>query len=57
MKVLAVDLGSRRVGLAVGDVQTRVATPLGWSRQQAVLEAILERTREFEVSASWSVIR
>ena len=28
MKVLAVDYGSRRIGLAVGDTLTRVATPL-----------------------------
>jgi len=28
MKVLAVDYGSRRIGLAIGDSQTRVATPL-----------------------------
>jgi putative Holliday junction resolvase len=52
MKVLAVDYGSRRVGLAVGDSLTRIATPLALvatTRQQAVLETILERTREFEV--------
>ena len=52
MKVLAVDYGSRRVGLAVGDSLTRIASPLALvaaTRQQVVLEAILERTREFEV--------
>jgi putative Holliday junction resolvase len=52
MKVLAVDYGSKRVGLAVGDSLTRIASPLALvasTRQQAVLEAILERTREFEV--------
>ncbi len=52
MKVLAVDYGSKRVGLAVGDSLTRLASPLALvatTRQQAVLEAILERTREFEV--------
>ena len=52
MKVLAVDYGSKRVGLAVGDTVMRIATPLGpvaATRQQDVLEAILERAREFEV--------
>ena len=52
MKVLAVDYGSQRVGLAVGDSGTRIASPLALvatTRQQAVLQAILERTREFEV--------
>ena len=29
MKVLAVDFGTKRIGLAVGNSQTRVATPLG----------------------------
>lgn len=52
MKVLAVDFGSRRVGLAVGDSATRVATPLpllpaGDGRR--LLAAILERVGEFEV--------
>ncbi len=52
MKVLAVDYGNKRVGLAVGDSLTRIASPLALvaaTRQQVVLEAILERTREFEV--------
>jgi putative Holliday junction resolvase len=52
MKVLAVDLGSRRVGLAVGDMQTRIATPLGQlaaGRLAGLLDEIAKRVGEFEV--------
>ncbi|MCU0236266.1 MAG: Holliday junction resolvase RuvX [Acidobacteria bacterium] len=52
MKVLAVDYGSKRVGLAVGDTATRVATPLALvaaSRQQDVLRAIRQRSEEYGV--------
>ncbi len=52
MKVLAVDFGSRRVGLAVGDTVTRVASPLALvesSRQQEVLAEILRRVAEYGV--------
>ncbi len=52
MKVLAVDFGSRRVGLAVGDTVTRIASPLALvesSRQQEVLAEILRRVAEYGV--------
>lgn len=52
MKVLAVDYGSRRVGLAVGNTLTRVATPLGQVVAvdlQVVLDEIVKRVGEFEV--------
>jgi putative Holliday junction resolvase len=52
MKVLAVDYGRRRVGLAVGDPQTRVATPLGQlavASRRAVIGEILRLAGEFEV--------
>ncbi len=52
MKVLAVDFGSRRVGLAVGDSATRVATPLPLLQAgdgRRLLAAILERVGEYEV--------
>lgn len=52
MKVLAVDYGGRRVGLAVGDSLTRVATPLpliACADLRRVLDAIVERIAEFEV--------
>jgi putative Holliday junction resolvase len=52
MKVLAVDFGSKRIGLAVGNSQTRVATPLGQiaaSNRRHVLEEILKRIGEFEI--------
>lgn len=52
MKVLAVDYGSRRIGLAVGNSVTRVATPLGQvaaANRQVVLDEIMKRVGEFEV--------
>ncbi len=52
MKVLAVDYGSRRIGLAVGNSQTRVATPLGQvaaASRRVVLDEIVKRVGEFEV--------
>jgi len=52
MKVLAVDFGTKRIGLAVGDSQTRVATPLGQiaaHNRRHVLEEILKRVGEFEI--------
>jgi putative Holliday junction resolvase len=52
MKVLAVDYGSRRIGLAVGNSETRVATPLGQvaaANRRVVLDEIVKRIGEFEV--------
>jgi putative holliday junction resolvase len=52
MKVLAVDFGSKRIGLAVGNTQTRVATPLGQIAahdRSHVLDEILHRIGEFEI--------
>ncbi|MBU4267529.1 MAG: Holliday junction resolvase RuvX [Acidobacteria bacterium] len=52
MKVLAVDYGSKRIGLAVGNSMTRVATPLGLIATGNIQEAlvqILKRVGEFEV--------
>lgn len=52
MKVLAVDYGSRRTGLAVGDTRTRVATPLALiaaAGRQAVLDGIARTVGELEV--------
>lgn len=52
MKVLAVDYGSKRIGLAVGDTQTRVATPLGQiasGNPQNALAQIQKRVGEFEI--------
>jgi putative holliday junction resolvase len=52
MKVLAVDYGSKRIGLAVGNSLTRVATPLGQvaaGNIEAVLAEIQKRVGEFEV--------
>ena len=52
MKVLAVDFGTKRIGLAVGNSQTRVATPLGQiaalNRRLALAE-IVRRIGEFEI--------
>jgi putative Holliday junction resolvase len=51
MKVLAVDYGRKRVGLAVGDTLTRVAAPLpliaGGERRDVVAE-IARRAGEYE---------
>jgi putative Holliday junction resolvase len=52
MKVLAVDYGSRRVGLAVGDTLTRIASPLALieaSGQPEVLAAILRQVAEYGI--------
>ena len=52
MKVLAVDYGRRRIGLAVGDPLTRVATPLGLvaaGSLRVAIDEILKRVGEFEV--------
>ncbi len=52
MKVLAVDYGSRRIGLAVGNTLTRVATPLGQiaaGNHENVLAQIMKRVGEFEI--------
>lgn len=52
MKVLAVDFGCRRVGLAVGDSSTRVATPLplvAVRESRAVIDEILKRIGDFEI--------
>ena len=52
MKVLAVDYGRRRVGLAVGDPLTRIATPLGQVASasiRVVVAEIAKRVSEFEV--------
>lgn len=52
MKVLAVDYGRKRVGLAVGDPLTRVATPLPLVAVRdagTAVNEILKRVGEFEV--------
>jgi putative Holliday junction resolvase len=52
MKVLAIDFGTKRIGLAVGNGQTRLATPLGQiaaKNRNYVLAEILHRIGEFEV--------
>jgi putative Holliday junction resolvase len=52
MKVLAVDFGSRRIGLAVGDTLTRVATPLPLvvaANRRVALDEIVRQAEEFEV--------
>jgi putative Holliday junction resolvase len=52
MKVLAIDFGTKQIGLAVGNSQTRVATPLGQvpaRNRRHVLEEIMKRIGEFEI--------
>jgi putative Holliday junction resolvase len=53
MQVLAVDFGSKRIGLAVGNSQTRVATPLGQvpaHNRRHVLKEIMKMIGEFEIA-------
>jgi len=52
MKVLAIDYGSRRIGLAVGDALTRIASPLGQIAArdlEQVAAEIRRRIAEFEI--------
>lgn len=52
MKVLAIDFGSKRIGLAVGNSLTRLATPLGQipaHNRRQVMEEISRRIGEFEI--------
>lgn len=52
MQVMAIDFGTKRIGLAVGNTQTRVATPLGQiaaHNRRHVLDTILKRVGEFEI--------
>jgi putative Holliday junction resolvase len=54
-RYLCVDYGTKRIGLAVGDDQTRVATPLetlsGTGRARKDAQVVLARGRDFEVDA------
>ncbi|MFN4012953.1 MAG: Holliday junction resolvase RuvX [Aquificaceae bacterium] len=52
MKVLAVDYGKRRIGLALGDTNLKIAVPLGSieNRNQRVFEEISQRIKELGIS-------
>ncbi|MFN3975460.1 MAG: Holliday junction resolvase RuvX [Aquificaceae bacterium] len=52
MKVLAVDYGRRRIGLALGDTNLKIAVPLGSieNRNQRVFEEISQRIKELGIS-------
>lgn len=52
MKVLAVDYGRRRIGLALGDTNLKIAVPLGGieNRNQRVFEEISQRIKELGIS-------
>ena len=56
MRFLAIDLGDKRTGLALGDDQTRIASPLGvleipTTQESALLEAIEGAVREHDAGA------
>ncbi len=54
MRYLAIDLGDKRTGLAVGDDETALATPAATvpvARGPALIDAILRMIREHEVDA------
>ncbi|MFN4319705.1 MAG: Holliday junction resolvase RuvX [Aquificaceae bacterium] len=52
MKVLAVDYGRRRIGLALGDTNLKIAVPLVSieNRNQRVFEEISQRIKELGIS-------
>ncbi|MCS7262845.1 MAG: Holliday junction resolvase RuvX [Aquificaceae bacterium] len=52
MKILALDYGSRRIGLALGDSRLGLATPVGSleNRGEATLQSIVEKVKEHGVS-------
>jgi putative Holliday junction resolvase len=55
MRILAIDLGERRVGLAVSDPSGTIASPAGHLKRRAgkrpPLTEVLERARELEATA------
>ena len=51
MRVIGLDLGSKRVGVAVGDTDTRVATPVSVLPRTADLVA--DRRKVAELVAEW----
>jgi len=57
MLYLAIDLGEKRTGLAVGDAETKIASPAGvfeiprQGREGALLDAIAAAAREFGAGA------
>ncbi len=47
MKVLSVDYGSKRIGLALGDENLKLAVPIGWiANTPSALETIVKTVRE-----------
>lgn len=52
MKVLAIDYGRRRIGLALGDTNLRIAVPIGSieNRNQKTFEEISQKVREHGIS-------
>ncbi|WP_340690277.1 Holliday junction resolvase RuvX [Hydrogenobacter thermophilus] len=51
MKVLALDYGSKRIGLAIGDTSLNIASPLGvFENREGVVEKIRNLISEYRVS-------
>jgi len=52
LKVLAIDYGKRRIGLALGDTNLRIAVPIGSieNRNQKTFEEISQKVREHGIS-------
>ncbi|ADO44878.1 Holliday junction resolvase YqgF [Hydrogenobacter thermophilus TK-6] len=51
MKVLALDYGSKRIGLALGDTSLNIASPLGvFENREGVVEKIRNLISEYRVS-------
>ncbi len=52
MKVLAIDYGKRRIGLALGDTNLKIAVPIGSieNKENKVFEEISKKVREQGIS-------
>ncbi|QWK20087.1 MAG: Holliday junction resolvase RuvX [Hydrogenobacter thermophilus] len=51
MKVLALDYGSKRIGLAIGDTSLNIASPFGvFENREGVIEKIRNLISEYRVS-------
>jgi len=53
LKVLAIDYGKRRIGLALGDTNLRIAVPIGSieNRNQKTFEEISQKERLYTLTA------
>ncbi|MFN3871011.1 MAG: Holliday junction resolvase RuvX [Aquificaceae bacterium] len=52
MKVLAVDYGSKHIGLALGDASLKIATPIGAIKNsgEGALKELFKKVKEYNIS-------